>query len=249
LTTRQVSRIVYRLGEKAGMGEVGVTPHYFRHVFATRALERTENLALVQDMLGHASPATTRVYARTDETQRREGYARVWGDGEVEHSVDAFAESEGTFEAAVSIVQAVRAEGAGRAGEGGEAFLMRAAMIELLWSTGCTVEELVSLRRDDVELESRRVYFVSCSDTRFSYLTDRAAAALDAYLHARGTPPSAALFVDGEGDGSPWTPGRARAMLEEAADEAGLDAESLPPDLFRSAFIARSMEAMRYAER
>jgi site-specific recombinase XerD len=78
LTTRHVSRTIRQLADQAGIAEVGVTPHYFRHVFATRALERTENLALVQDMLGHASPATTRVYARTDEEQRREGYARVW---------------------------------------------------------------------------------------------------------------------------------------------------------------------------
>jgi site-specific recombinase XerD len=82
LTTRHVSRIIQDLAEQADIAEVGVTPHYFRHVFATRALDRTENLALVQDMLGHASPATTRVYARTDEKQRQEGYARVWGEGE-----------------------------------------------------------------------------------------------------------------------------------------------------------------------
>jgi site-specific recombinase XerD len=78
LTTRHVSRIIRELAEQADMAEVGITPHYFRHVFATRALEQTDNLALVQDMLGHASPATTRVYAKTDERQRREGYARVW---------------------------------------------------------------------------------------------------------------------------------------------------------------------------
>jgi site-specific recombinase XerD len=63
LTTRHVARTIRSLSEQADIGEVGVTPHYFRHVFATRALDRTENLALVQDMLGHASPATTRVYA------------------------------------------------------------------------------------------------------------------------------------------------------------------------------------------
>ena len=80
LTTRHVARIIGELARRAGLEEAGITPHYFRHVFATRALERTENLALVQDMLGHASPATTRVYARTDERQRREGYTRVWGD-------------------------------------------------------------------------------------------------------------------------------------------------------------------------
>ena len=85
LTTRHVSRTIRKLAKLAGIPEAGVTPHYFRHVFATRALDRTENLALVQDMLGHASPATTRVYAKTDERQRREGYQRVWD--EMDHAV------------------------------------------------------------------------------------------------------------------------------------------------------------------
>lgn len=76
LTTRHVSRIVRELREQAGVD--GVTPHYFRHVFATRALETTENLALVQDMMGHASPVTTRVYARTDDEQRKEAHKKVW---------------------------------------------------------------------------------------------------------------------------------------------------------------------------
>lgn len=80
LTTRHVSRTINELARRADLGEVGITPHYFRHVFATRALDRTENLALVQDMLGHASPATTRIYAKTNEEQRREGYERVWDE-------------------------------------------------------------------------------------------------------------------------------------------------------------------------
>jgi site-specific recombinase XerD len=87
LTTRHVARTIEKLAKKAGIAEVGVTPHYFRHVFATRALEQTENLALVQDMLGHASPATTRIYAKTDERQRREGFSRVW-DQTMAHTVE-----------------------------------------------------------------------------------------------------------------------------------------------------------------
>jgi site-specific recombinase XerD len=79
LTTRHISRTIRRLAHVAGVKDAEqVTPHYFRHVFATRALERTENLALVQDMLGHASPVTTRVYAKTDEAQRQAGHAQVW---------------------------------------------------------------------------------------------------------------------------------------------------------------------------
>ena len=40
------------------------TPHYFRHAFAIKALSETSNLALVQDMLGHSNPSSTRVYAK-----------------------------------------------------------------------------------------------------------------------------------------------------------------------------------------
>lgn len=78
LTTRHVSRTIAELARRAGLKDAQVTPHYFRHVFATRALDRTGNLALVQDMLGHASPITTRTYARTDEEQRKQAHAQVW---------------------------------------------------------------------------------------------------------------------------------------------------------------------------
>jgi site-specific recombinase XerD len=75
LSDRHASRIVERLARRAG---AELTAHSFRHVFATRALGKTGNLALVQDMLGHASPVTTRVYAKTDETQRQAAHKQVW---------------------------------------------------------------------------------------------------------------------------------------------------------------------------
>lgn len=43
----------------------GVVGHQLRHSFATRVLEATDNLGATQQLLGHASPATTRIYART----------------------------------------------------------------------------------------------------------------------------------------------------------------------------------------
>lgn len=47
-----------------GLYGVHLTPHLFRHAFASRMLERTGNLAAVQDMMGHSSPTTTRIYAK-----------------------------------------------------------------------------------------------------------------------------------------------------------------------------------------
>lgn len=47
------------------------TAHQLRHWCATRALAATGDLAAVQDYLGHASPATTRIYAKLDPSRLR----------------------------------------------------------------------------------------------------------------------------------------------------------------------------------
>jgi integrase len=47
------------------------TAHQLRHWCATAAYAATGDLAAVQDYLGHASPATTRIYARLDPTRLR----------------------------------------------------------------------------------------------------------------------------------------------------------------------------------
>ena len=58
---------------------VHVTPHSFRHSFATHMLERTGNLALVQDLLGHSSPTTTRIYAQVLPKTAKEAYEKAMG--------------------------------------------------------------------------------------------------------------------------------------------------------------------------
>lgn len=49
----------------------GVTMHALRHRFATRVYQVSNDLMNLQDMLGHASPATTRVYVASDITAQR----------------------------------------------------------------------------------------------------------------------------------------------------------------------------------
>lgn len=68
LTTRQIQRIFVQLADRANI-DLRYTPHKFRHWFATHLLESSGDLAIVQDALGHASPATTRIYAKV--SQRR----------------------------------------------------------------------------------------------------------------------------------------------------------------------------------
>jgi site-specific recombinase XerD len=67
MSTEAIQDVIRQLSQDAGLEEK-VTPHSFRHRFATKVLQATGNLALAQDYLGHASPVTTRIYARiTDQ--------------------------------------------------------------------------------------------------------------------------------------------------------------------------------------
>jgi site-specific recombinase XerD len=70
LSTRSVERMITDLAKESGTLErFHLTPHSFRHYFATRFLGHTGDLALTQDALGHADPGTTRIYAKTTKAQ------------------------------------------------------------------------------------------------------------------------------------------------------------------------------------
>jgi integrase/recombinase XerC len=56
------NRWLHRLGLRAGPAPA--TIHKGRHRFATQALDRSGNLRMVQELLGHDSPASTAIYTR-----------------------------------------------------------------------------------------------------------------------------------------------------------------------------------------
>ncbi len=65
LAGRAVQRLVKRLALRLGI-ETDVHPHVLRHSFASHLLQSSGDLRAVQELLGHASIATTQVYTSLD---------------------------------------------------------------------------------------------------------------------------------------------------------------------------------------
>lgn len=73
LSRQSAWEIVTSVASEAGIR--GVTPHTFRHSYATHLLERGADVRSVQELLGHSSVTTTQIYTMVTVETLREVYS------------------------------------------------------------------------------------------------------------------------------------------------------------------------------
>jgi integrase/recombinase XerD len=75
LTRQGVWKVVHRYAEDAKI-DANVSPHTLRHSFATHLLDGGADVRIVQELLGHASIATTQIYTQVSRGMLKTVYER-----------------------------------------------------------------------------------------------------------------------------------------------------------------------------
>lgn len=75
LSRVMIFNIVKQAANEAGLQKI-VSPHTFRHTFATHLYEGGADLRAIQEMLGHESITTTEIYSKIDQSHLRDTLIR-----------------------------------------------------------------------------------------------------------------------------------------------------------------------------
>ena len=76
LTTRSLRRLISNYTQKAGI-QKEITPHVFRHSFATELLNNGVDIRYLQELLGHSSISTTQVYTHVSKALLKDIYMKT----------------------------------------------------------------------------------------------------------------------------------------------------------------------------
>lgn len=76
ITQRGIAMIIEKYVRKSGIAKK-VSPHTFRHSFATHLIDHGADIRIVQEMLGHESLSTTQIYTHMGIEKLRDVYSRA----------------------------------------------------------------------------------------------------------------------------------------------------------------------------
>jgi integrase/recombinase XerC len=77
LTSTQFAQIIAKIRKQYQLPE-NITPHSFRHSFASDLLANGANLRIIQSLLGHESLATTEIYTKIDKNKIISDYSKFF---------------------------------------------------------------------------------------------------------------------------------------------------------------------------
>jgi integrase/recombinase XerD len=70
LSTQSVRLMIHKYVKQAGL-EKRITPHTFRHTFATLLLEEDVDIRYIQNLLGHSTITTTQIYTHVNSEKQK----------------------------------------------------------------------------------------------------------------------------------------------------------------------------------
>ncbi len=77
LTSRSCQLMVSRYAKLAGIDKI-ITPHIFRHSFATTALKNGADIRSVQSLLGHSNISTTQLYTHVTDSELEQIHDKIF---------------------------------------------------------------------------------------------------------------------------------------------------------------------------